>query len=383
MTFCSHPPRSITKEATHFNVQPPEYWAECFARNGFFRDIDFDASFITPWAVRYRRIPARLEQVVANYERKYWSLIQENRARRDLGIAQKVDLSRTMLELSQTKLEMDEIRSSESWQLLQQLICFRLTAIPLGSRRETLIYMLVRAWRVFRREGVSGIFSRLRSRASWQAVILLLQISYRLKPANVGVEIQVPETNERPPIEPHQETVDIIICVHDALNDVRRCLQSVAEFSSAPCSIIIVDDGSQTDTRDFLVAFARQHSWSLLRNEKAKGYTLAANQGLRQSSADFVIMLNSDTIVTSGWIDRLVACAQSDRKIGLVGPLSNTASWQSIPEYESNGDWAERSSSARSNDCRDGSQRSQKLSAAISWHAFPEWILPADPAGCA
>ena len=259
------------KEATHFNVQPPEYWAECFARNGFFRDIDFDASFITPWAVRYRRIPARLEQVVANYERKYWSLIQENRGKaRYSGIAQKVDLSRTMLELSQTKLEMDEIRSSESWQLLQQLIRFRLTAIPLGSRRETLIYMLVRASARFD-EGVSGIFSRLRSRASWQARILLLQISYRLKPANVGVEIQVPETNERPPIEPHQETVDIIICVHDALNDVRRCLQSVAEFSSAPCSIIIVDDGSQTDTRDFLVAFAAPTLVELAAQRKSQG----------------------------------------------------------------------------------------------------------------
>jgi glycosyltransferase involved in cell wall biosynthesis len=33
-------------------------------------------------------------------------------------------------------------------------------------------------------------------------------------------------------------------------------------------------------------------------------------------------------------------CVQSDTKIGIVGPLSNTASWQSIPEIESNGDWA-------------------------------------------
>ena len=43
------------KEATHFNVQPPEYWAEQFARHGFYRDVDFDATFLTPWAIRFRR----------------------------------------------------------------------------------------------------------------------------------------------------------------------------------------------------------------------------------------------------------------------------------------------------------------------------------------
>jgi 2-polyprenyl-3-methyl-5-hydroxy-6-metoxy-1,4-benzoquinol methylase len=42
-------------EPTHVNVQPPEAWAELFAREGFFRDLDYDASYITPWAVRFRR----------------------------------------------------------------------------------------------------------------------------------------------------------------------------------------------------------------------------------------------------------------------------------------------------------------------------------------
>jgi len=36
------------KEVTHVNVHAPEYWAGLFARQGFYRDFDFDASFITP-----------------------------------------------------------------------------------------------------------------------------------------------------------------------------------------------------------------------------------------------------------------------------------------------------------------------------------------------
>ena len=72
----------------------------------------------------------------------------------------------------------------------------------------------------------------------------------------------------------------------------------------------------------------------------ARGYTFAANQGLRAATGGYVVLLNSDTIVTLGWVEKLVACAESDPAIGLVGPLSNTASWQSIPEIEEDGDWA-------------------------------------------
>jgi hypothetical protein len=72
------------KEVSHFNVQPPEYWAEQFARQGFFRDVDFDASFITPWAVRYIKKSEPVHRVVRDYERKYWLLWKENTDLRDL-----------------------------------------------------------------------------------------------------------------------------------------------------------------------------------------------------------------------------------------------------------------------------------------------------------
>jgi SAM-dependent methyltransferase len=73
------------KEISHFNVQPPEYWAEQFARQGFYRDVDFDASFITPWAVRYMKKSVPLHRVVRDYERKYWLLWKENADLRELS----------------------------------------------------------------------------------------------------------------------------------------------------------------------------------------------------------------------------------------------------------------------------------------------------------
>jgi hypothetical protein len=79
--FSSTP--SDFKEATHFNVQPSEYWAELFARENFFRDVDFDASFVNPWAVRFRRVREPLPRIVRDYERRFSSLWKENLDLRD------------------------------------------------------------------------------------------------------------------------------------------------------------------------------------------------------------------------------------------------------------------------------------------------------------
>lgn len=143
------------------------------------------------------------------------------------------------------------------------------------------------------------------------------------------------------PLEVHQASVDIIICVHNALADVKQCLESVIRSTRMPYSLILVDDGSDDETRKYLKHFAYGQQATLIRHERAKGYTLAANVGLRQSRAAYALLLNSDTTVGPNWLDRLVACGESDPAIGLVGPLSNTASWQSIPDVYTPEDWAE------------------------------------------
>lgn len=141
-------------------------------------------------------------------------------------------------------------------------------------------------------------------------------------------------------IVPRRASVDIVVCVHNALEDVQRCLSSVVRHALPPYTLIIVDDGSEAPTRDYLRGFAAEQDALLIRNEQARGYTCAANQGLYASTADYAVLLNSDTIATPDWLDRMAMCAESDPAIGIVGPLSNTASWQSVPLLEEDGDWS-------------------------------------------
>lgn len=138
------------------------------------------------------------------------------------------------------------------------------------------------------------------------------------------------------------KTVDIIICVYNAYEDVKCCIESVLKYTSTPYEIIIVDDNSEELTASYLRGVAEKNiNVKLIRNESdLHGYTYAANIGLRNAEADYCVMLNSDTIVSEHWIDNMMACCESDMQIGVVGPLSNTASWQSVPKLiDDDGDW--------------------------------------------
>jgi SAM-dependent methyltransferase len=85
------------KELTHVNVRPPEYWAEEFARHGFYRDVDFDASFMTPWAARFRKRNDPPHRIVRDYERRLAALTIERNDIRKRAVDLQGELARHAL----------------------------------------------------------------------------------------------------------------------------------------------------------------------------------------------------------------------------------------------------------------------------------------------
>lgn len=137
-------------------------------------------------------------------------------------------------------------------------------------------------------------------------------------------------------------SVGIVVCVHNALTHVKKCLHSVVTNTTVDYTLYIVNDGSDPKTSDFLTLFSKGHPrCTLLKNASREGYSKAANKGLRATIADYVILLNSDCIVSKNWVHNLIQCGESDDNIGIIGPLSNAASWQSVPRlYDKNGAFA-------------------------------------------
>lgn len=128
-------------------------------------------------------------------------------------------------------------------------------------------------------------------------------------------------------------TVDIVIPVYNALEDLKHCLNSLETHTDGfRVTTYVINDASDKETTEFLRTFCKNKpSFILIEHEKNMMYTKTVNDGLRATTADYVITLNSDTIVSKGWLQGLVRCMRSDTKIGVVGPLSNAASWQNVP----------------------------------------------------
>lgn len=71
-------------EPTHINVRPVHYWAHIFARHGFYHDLDFDATFVSYWAMLFRPTALQPHQLVWGYERALWLLQRQVLAQRGI-----------------------------------------------------------------------------------------------------------------------------------------------------------------------------------------------------------------------------------------------------------------------------------------------------------
>ncbi|MGA7990229.1 MAG: glycosyltransferase [Thermoanaerobaculia bacterium] len=115
---------------------------------------------------------------------------------------------------------------------------------------------------------------------------------------------------------------DLVIPVYNALRSTRDCLESVRRYAPPWARVVVINDGSDGRTTEFLRA---QKGIVLLENEANLGFVKTANRGLLFSDAPWICLLNSDTLLTEGALERMVAGCEKDPTIGLCCPLSNSA----------------------------------------------------------
>jgi asparagine synthase (glutamine-hydrolysing) len=126
-------------------------------------------------------------------------------------------------------------------------------------------------------------------------------------------------------------TVDIVIPVHESFSLVRDCIRSIAKHTHRQYRVFVIDDGSSEATHQRLAQLlSSDERFVLSRNKGNLGFVQTCNRGIAMSNADYVVLLNSDTIVTPGWLDGLVACAESDSRIAFVNPLTNESGNTSV-----------------------------------------------------
>ncbi len=122
----------------------------------------------------------------------------------------------------------------------------------------------------------------------------------------------------------------IIIPVYNAFDDFVRCVESVERNTQIPYKLIIINDCSTDDRVKSFLECRRSPNFIVIHNETNLGYVESVNVGIKNSNSD-VVLLNSDTIVTSRWLEKLKYAAYSAENIGTVTPLSNAAGAFSVP----------------------------------------------------
>jgi len=59
----------------------------------------------------------------------------------------------------------------------------------------------------------------------------------------------------------------------------------------------------------------------LIENQENLGFARANNQAIRQSSGKFILLLNSDTVILSSALDKMVAFMKSHPAVAASGPM--------------------------------------------------------------
>ena len=141
----------------------------------------------------------------------------------------------------------------------------------------------------------------------------------------------------------YRRDVAVVVTVHNALRATKQALKSLQcdPGRDIKPKIIVVDDASVPFVADWLKAECKAQRWTYMRNESRGGYIEAVNAGIEKAYAEgagWVCALNSDTMVTPGWLGRMVAAGESDDSIGLVGPYSNNAVHLSGPRWMMEGE---------------------------------------------
>jgi polysaccharide pyruvyl transferase CsaB len=119
--------------------------------------------------------------------------------------------------------------------------------------------------------------------------------------------------------------VSILIVTYNSEEFIEPCLESIARNGSWPnYEVIIVDNKSTDKTPEILERHAKTDTHIRLEcHPKNLGFAGGNNLAAQRAKGDYLVFLNPDTIVTPGWLGRMVRHCEVDAKAGAVAAVTN------------------------------------------------------------
>lgn len=107
------------------------------------------------------------------------------------------------------------------------------------------------------------------------------------------------------------------------VDDTLHCVESLRQSDYAHLEVVVVDNGSDPPLFQQLCS-GLPNGTTLLRSEENLGFAAGNNLGLRYAldhGADYVFVINNDTLVDPVMVSQVVAAAQANPQAGLLGPI--------------------------------------------------------------
>lgn len=117
-----------------------------------------------------------------------------------------------------------------------------------------------------------------------------------------------------------QAQVTIVVAPRERFSFTRESLESIYDYTEIPFKLVYVDGGSPLKIRRYLEERARQKGFQLIRTDYYLSPNQARNLGLSEVGTKYVVFIDNDVVVTPGWLNPLVRCAQ-DTGATVVSPL--------------------------------------------------------------
>lgn len=117
--------------------------------------------------------------------------------------------------------------------------------------------------------------------------------------------------------------VAIIVLNWNNYEDTAACLDSIGNLQYQNSQVFVVDNGSTDGSDERLKEEYASCGYAFVENERNLGFAAGNNRGIEQAlsnQADYVLLLNNDTLVTPGFLGGLVETAEKSPGIGIVGP---------------------------------------------------------------
>jgi GT2 family glycosyltransferase len=143
------------------------------------------------------------------------------------------------------------------------------------------------------------------------------------------------EVIERGPAE--GRLTSVIVLSYDQLDRTQCCLQALRDAADPrhPTELIVVDNGSTDGSAEWLAA---QADVTLIANDHNVGAPAARNQALAIARGDYLVVMDNDAFVSSGWLHRLLHHAEVDGRVGCIGPVSDRAAHRQQIDYSAGSD---------------------------------------------